>query len=81
MPDLPTIPAAMLQAQLEAAGLSARHELRVVAADDLMDTLEPYRDLLTTMGRTLEAEQAFFLAACAAARLALDPAAGRRWAE
>jgi hypothetical protein len=81
VPELPTMHAAMLRQQLTAAGLPARHDLRVVAADDLMDALEPYRALLTTMGRTLDEERGFFLSACAAARLALDPAAGRDWAE
>src|SRR5437899_203817 len=57
-----------LQRAIEAAGLSKRHGLRRVAADDLIETLRPYEDLLTTMGRTLDQDRAFFLATCAAAR-------------
>ena len=70
-----------LRRAIVAAALPGRHELRRVAADDLLEAVAPYRDLLTTMGRTIEADRAFFLAACAAARLAVDPAAGSAWPE
>jgi uncharacterized protein DUF3866 len=79
---VPVLPAewdTALQRAIEAAGLSQRHDLRQVAADDLIESLRPYNDLLTTMGRTIDQDRAFFLAACAAARLALDPAAGQAW--
>jgi hypothetical protein len=71
----------VLHRAIDAADLSRRHDLRQVAADDLIEALTPFRDLLTTMGRTVDQDRAFFLAACAAARLALDPAAGRTWTE
>jgi hypothetical protein len=79
VPELPTVQAEPLRRQIETACLPARHDLRLVDAEDLLAALEPYRDLLTTMGRSLDEERAFFLAACAAARLALDPATGRPW--
>jgi hypothetical protein len=69
----------VLRHDIHAAGLSRRHELRCVSADDLLRTLEPYREILTTMGRTVPEDRAFFLAACAAARLAVDPSAGTAW--
>jgi uncharacterized protein DUF3866 len=81
VPALPDAWDAALQRALTAADLPRRHDLRRVAADDLMEALTPYGDLLTTMGRTLEEDRAFFLAACASARLALDPAAGFAWPE
>jgi hypothetical protein len=80
VPELPTIQWAPLLRQIAEAGLIRRHSVRLLAADHMLKSLEPYRDLLTTMGRTLEEDQAFFLAACAAARLALDPDAGLQWA-
>jgi Protein of unknown function (DUF3866) len=69
---------ALLEA-IQRAGLSRRHVLRQVLADDLLEALDPYRDTLTTMGRTIGEDRPFFLAACAAARLAADPASGSAW--
>jgi hypothetical protein len=68
-----------LRHAIEAAGLPSRHDLRLVPANDLMASLMNHHDLLTTMGRTIEEDRDFFLAACAAARLAVDPSAGRAW--
>jgi hypothetical protein len=81
---VPVLPAEWdvpLQQALCASELPRRHALRRVAADDLWAALEAHCDLLTTMGRTIDEDRAFFLAACAAARLALDPAAGQPWPE
>lgn len=79
VPMLPPEQGAVLHRALETADLPRRHHLLRVAADDLLPPLAPYRDLLTTMGRGVEEDRAFFLAACAAARLAIDPAAGLEW--
>ena len=79
VPALPSEWKADLCRALRAADLPRRHDIREVPADDLLEALTPYRDLLRTMGRTIEEDRAFFLAACAAARLALDPAAGTAW--
>lgn len=72
---------AELNESIRAANLPRRHDLRLIVADDLLAALAPYRDLLLTMGRTIDADRASFLAACAAARLALHPTAGRPWSE
>jgi uncharacterized protein DUF3866 len=72
VPELPPERAAALSEQIEVAELSARHDLRRVSADDLMTVLQPYRELLTTMGRSIDEDPEFFLAACAAARLGLE---------
>jgi hypothetical protein len=79
VPDLPDGRGAALRDAIEGSGLVARHELLQVAADDLLAPLKKYYDLLTTMGRTIDKDVDFFLAACAAARLAVDPAVGRPW--
>lgn len=79
VPELPGECADLLAEQIEAAGLPGRHELRLIPADDLWDLLIEHQDQLTTMGRSLEEERAFFLSACAAARLALEPEAGCDW--
>jgi hypothetical protein len=79
VPELSSVYGDSLRKSLVAADLPLRHELRLVPADDLLSSLEPYREVLTTMGRTIEEDRAFFLAACAAARLALDPDAGHLW--
>lgn len=68
-----------LRRGIDAAGLPSRHDVRRVKADDLLVALEPYRAELTTMGRTVAQDPAFFLAAAAAARLSLEPEAGCRW--
>jgi hypothetical protein len=81
IPELPGERGEALRQALDKAGVPPRHDLRVVAVDNLLESLAPYHDLLTTMGRTIEVECEFFLAACAAARLAVDPAAGRPWTE
>jgi hypothetical protein len=81
VPALPGEWDVALQRAVDAADLPRRHDLRRVAADDLIEALTPYADMLTTMGRTISEDRAFFLAACAAARLALDPTAGRAWPE
>jgi hypothetical protein len=79
VPELSPEWADPLRADIEAACLPQRHSLRVIAADDLLSSLGQYRDILTTMGRTMDEDRAYFLSACAAARLALQPALGRPW--
>jgi hypothetical protein len=79
IPHLPKRESEGLRLAVEAAGLTERHDLRQVIADDLLSALTPHRELLTTMGRTIDEDRAFFLAACAAARLALHPEAGTPW--
>ncbi len=76
VPALPAEHLASLLAEIGAAGLPPRHTMRLVSAEDLLESLTPYRDLLTTMNRTIVEDPAFFLAAAVAARLALDPGAG-----
>jgi hypothetical protein len=78
LPELAPEHTAALLAQIEATGLIARHDVRRVPADDLLAALRPYREMLTTMGRIVDKDPEFFLAACAAARLALEPEAGVR---
>jgi len=79
VPELPAAQATPLLAQVRAAGLLRRHQVRLLAIDRLMEAMQPYRELLTTMGRTLEEDHEFFLAAGVAARLAVDPDAGCPW--
>jgi hypothetical protein len=79
VPELAVEWAATLDRAIQAVDLTRLHELRLVPAEDLWGALEPYHDLLTTMGRSIDQDRAYFLSAAAAARLAKDPGAGRPW--
>jgi hypothetical protein len=79
IPHLPKNESEELRRAVLAAELADRHDLRQVPADDLLAALMPHRELLTTMGRMIDEDRAFFLSACAAARLALHPEAGTPW--
>ena len=79
LPILPEPKSVTLREQLLAAGILSRHDVRLLAVDDLLAALDAYRDPLTTMGRTIDQDTEFFLSACAAARLALQPEAGMPW--
>lgn len=68
LPPLPEETARALEEQLAAAGIFDRHEVRRLDLDPgaLLDALAPYAADLTTMGRTITEDPAFFLAAAAA---------------
>jgi len=68
VPDLPGDFGARLRA--EAAPLTSRHRLVQVAVAGLMDELRACPVRLSTMGRDLDADPAYFLAAAAAGRYA-----------
>lgn len=76
LPRLPRDQAATVAAQLAAAGIPSRHEIRYVAAEPLSTFLEASPIPLETMGRGYAADPAFFLAA-AAAGWAAGETAGR----
>jgi hypothetical protein len=79
VPALPEPKAALIRRQMEDAGILARQDVRMLPVDDLLSSLHPHREMLTTMGRTIDQDPECFLAACAAVRLALDSAAGIPW--
>jgi hypothetical protein len=71
-PLLPEAEAAELRAQLAASSVPDRHDVRWIDAAAGFAALAPYADVLTTMGRGLDEERAFFLAAAAAAMAAME---------
>jgi uncharacterized protein DUF3866 len=72
LPNLPDAEAAELRAQLDASAIAARHDVRWLEAGAGLDALAPYADLLTTMGRRIEKDRAFFLAVAAGAMVGLE---------
>ncbi|AEG61252.1 DUF3866 family protein [Desulforamulus ruminis] len=52
--------------QLEESGISRKHDVAVVGAEPVLDALEEYRVKVTTMGRGVQQDREFFLAAGAA---------------
>jgi hypothetical protein len=71
LPELPEPQASRLAADV--APLSARHRLVTVPVDGLEDALRDCPVPLSTMGRGLDQELAYFLAAAAAGRHAAAP--------
>ncbi|MEW6541350.1 MAG: DUF3866 family protein [Bacillota bacterium] len=63
---------AALEAQLSAAGVSARHQVVIADGSAALSGLERHGLNVTTMGRDRHATPEFFLACGAAARLAVD---------
>ena len=76
VPDLPGEFGERIAAQ--AAPLGARHNLVRVAVDGLMEVLAGCPVRLSTMGRGLDGDRAYFLAAAAACRHAAHLLGGRR---
>jgi Protein of unknown function (DUF3866) len=78
LPPLPEAETKTIQGQLAAAGIPERHDIQGtdLDTDAALAALAPYRGELTTMGRLVEQDPAFFLGAAAAgvaaARLAAD---------
>ena len=75
VPDLPSEQAAVLRADLEAAGLDRRHDLVAVDAPDAVALLAAHGLRVTSMGRPAEDDPALFQAAAAAGVLAARHAA------
>jgi hypothetical protein len=71
-PCLPDAEAAELRAQLAATTIPERHDTRWIDAEPAFAALAPYADVLTTMGRGLEQDREFFIAAGAGAVVALE---------
>ena len=76
IPELPGPLGPRVRAQAQALG--ERHELALVEVTGLAEALRACPVRLSTMGRGLEADLAYFLAAAAAGRHAARPAAGLR---
>jgi hypothetical protein len=70
LPRLPDEELAAIQADLAAIGAEDLHQTVVVAADRAFDEFRALDLRVTTMGRTVEQERAFFLACIAAGLLA-----------
>jgi Protein of unknown function (DUF3866) len=70
--------AGLVAARLEESGIAARHDVRVVDADDTLAALEANGLAPTTMGRKPAEDPEIFLAAGAAAALALSLRPGPR---
>ncbi len=68
VPDLPEPLAAEVRAELAEAGIADRHDVVQVSTEGLLDALRDSGLELSTMGRGLEADAAYFLAAAAAGR-------------
>lgn len=62
----------ILLQQIASAGIHARHEIRLIAADDILHLLKQCPIPASTMGRSPDAEPAFFQAAGAAGFLAAE---------
>ena len=75
VPDLPGEFGARVAAQ--ASPLGERHNLVRVAVDGLLEVLRGCPVRLSTMGRGLDGDRAYFLAAAAAGRHAAHLLAGR----
>mgnify|MGYP001320383944 CR=1 FL=1 len=70
----------LLERQLEEHGLSFKHDIRwfdVPAVEDVETSLSAYPVPVTTMGRSLRDDPAFFQAACAAAQAAWELCRGK----
>jgi Protein of unknown function (DUF3866) len=77
MPVLPDAEATELRAQLAATAISSRYDVRWIDAAAGFAALTPYQDVLTTMGRRVDEDRAFFLAAAAGGMAALALVPGR----
>jgi hypothetical protein len=79
VPHLPDAQARRLRDDLDAAGISSRHQLVEVEAPDVLDLLARRALHVVSMGRPAEADPALFQAAAAAGTLAADriPPRGR----
>jgi hypothetical protein len=78
LPPLPEAALETIHAQLAAAGIAERHDVQPVALDPdaVLAALSPYGGDLMTMGRSVEQEAAFFLAAAVAGIAGARLAAG-----
>lgn len=70
LPRLPQAQAASLRRTLDEIGLLRRHEFMTVLAEPGLEALEDSGVEVTTMGRSVEQERPFFLAAAAAGLVA-----------
>ncbi len=70
LPILPNDKMALVERQLAAGGISAKHQLVKVDAQPALAALKQYGIKVTTMGRTVEEDREFFLAAGAAGMVA-----------
>jgi hypothetical protein len=70
-PLLPDAEAVELRAQLAATSIASRHDVRWMDAAAGFAALAPYAGVLTTMGRGMDEDRAFFLAAAAGGMAAL----------
>jgi hypothetical protein len=66
VPDLPEPLASDVAADLDASGIASRHEVVRVPADGLLEALRRSGFPLSTMGRGLAEDEAYFVAAAAA---------------
>jgi hypothetical protein len=70
VPDLPAPLAADVAADLASSGIAERHDVVRVAADGLLEALRDSGFRFETMGRDLDGDAAYFVAAAAAGRYA-----------
>lgn len=72
IPQLPDEQAVVVDGDLKANNIGARHELRVADGTPAIDGMKNHNLRITTMGRGVEEERPFFLACGAAAGIAFD---------
>ena len=77
VPDLPMPLAGEVSADVVASGIAARHDVVPVDCTGLLDALRSCPVELSTMGRSLDEDTAYFLAAAAAGRHAASISANR----
>jgi hypothetical protein len=72
VPQLPAEQAVRLRDDLVAAGIDRRHDLRDVAAPEVLELFARFGLAITSMGRPAAADPALFQAAAAAGTLAAE---------
>lgn len=72
VPELPGEQAALVDGDISKYDIARRHDIRKAAGECAVDGMKKYDLRVTTMGRGVEDDRAFFLACGAAARVAFE---------